>query len=115
MITKIKVPKNFKSYLTYYENEFIIGIHNIISWSFYGMTDHRTNYAVEGYNNSLDNLFLSKPNIYQLIYELKIDENLIYKTHQNENEKQISYIKNILGKTKKIMKSGQNCLNHLIN
>lgn len=108
LFKKERIPNKLKQFITYFEKEFIFLLFEIKQWNYHWMENHRINNFVEGYNSKLNELFSKKPNIYKLIYELKIDE----KQNNNINGNNKSIVKG--KKNKRLMKSEEKILNYFI-
>ncbi|KAL6628888.1 hypothetical protein U3516DRAFT_793478 [Neocallimastix sp. 'constans'] len=84
LIKTKSIEKNscqFLKFLEYFYETYLI-VYDMKSWNYYNNIEHITNNASESLNNSLNKLFLMKPNFYELINKLKEQEHLPYYDYQ---------------------------------
>ena len=81
LICKKNTNNNFKNFLTYFKNQYILKI-DIHSWNYYKNFTHITNNSCESYNCKLNKIFKVKPTFFKLLYELRIEEQDIVTTYE---------------------------------
>ncbi|KAL6597211.1 hypothetical protein U3516DRAFT_803728 [Neocallimastix sp. 'constans'] len=84
LIKTKSIEKNscqFLKFLEYFYETYLFG-YDMKSWNYYNNIEHITNNASESLNNSLNKLFPMKPNFYELINKLKVQEHLSYYDYQ---------------------------------
>ena len=79
LLKKDSKPRFFNRFINYFEKNYIKK--NIESWNYFNQLDHRTNNAVEGYNNMLNSTFNAKPTLFKLLHILREDEGKILKEY----------------------------------
>jgi len=79
-----KFEKMFNSdlapFMKYFKTSYIKA-NSLESWNYHSVNNNRTTNCVESYNNLLSKFFNNKPNLFHLLYQLRLEERNIVKQY----------------------------------